>query len=388
MAEHVTRRIQLPTGTLEIAVEDCLFDIDALIGFAARSNAKRGFLFLSKVLGKHWPVSPGDMQEVHTALAESIPLDLPGPVVFIAMAETAIGLGQGVFEAYLRDWPGGQSMFIHTSRYHVPGTSLIEFEEAHSHAPHQFLHMPNDPQLRELLYTAKSLVLLDDEVTTGNTFLNLTNAFRTLNPSIRHVHLTTITSFIGKEATTSLSSRFGLPVTMGCVLSGWHTFAADHFSSAAPSHFFGRDVEHGASAMFGRVGAVKTLSVPADLVESLLEQIGSGENVLVLGTGEFMHPAFVLGRALEIRGVNVMIQSTTRSPILTWGAVSHSRIFPDNYSEGVINYLYNVHSGQYDHVFICHETPPDSALQQLAGSLGGRLFYFKSESAIEEIPVR
>lgn len=388
MAAQVTRRVELPTGALEIAVEESLFDIDALIGFAARANAKRGFLFLSKVLGKHWPVSPRDMQEVQTALAESIPVDLPGPVVFIAMAETAIGLGQGVFEACLRAWPRRQAMFIHTSRYSVPGMSLIEFEESHSHAPRQFLHMPNDPELREMLCTAKSLVLLDDEVSTGNTFLNLSKACRTLNPSIRHVHLSTITNFMGKDATADLSARFGLPVTMGAVLSGRYTFATDHISPADPCQFFEVDAERGASAMFGRVGIVKPLAVPADLVDRLLEQISPGESVLVLGTGELMHPAFVLGRALEIRGVDVMVQSTTRSPILTWGAVRHARTFPDSYGEGIANYLYNVFSGQYDHVFICHETLPGGALQKLASSLGGRLFHFKSDSAIEEVPVR
>ncbi|UUZ56586.1 TRSP domain-containing protein [Massilia sp. H-1] len=79
-----------------------------------------------------------------------------------------------------------------------------------------------------------------------------------------------------------------------------------------------------------------------------------------------MHAAYLLGSALEERGITVAVQSTTRSPILKWGAVSAALAFPDNYGEGVTNFLYNVTPGQYDHVFICHETAPNEALYQLA----------------------
>ena len=44
---------QMPTGELTLKVDDARFPLDWLVGFAARANAKRGFLFLSKVLGKH-----------------------------------------------------------------------------------------------------------------------------------------------------------------------------------------------------------------------------------------------------------------------------------------------------------------------------------------------
>lgn len=101
-----------------------------------------------------------------------------------------------------------------------------------------------------------------------------------------------------------------------------------------------------------------------------------------------MHMAFLLGRGLQAHGVDVMVQSSTRSPILQWGAVSHTLCFPDNYGEGIANFLYNVSPGQYDHVFICHETPPNAALHQLAQAVGGRLFHFLSEHHIEEIFVR
>ena len=94
--------VDLPTGRLDIKVFGTVMPLQEICGFAARQNPKRGFLFVSKVLGKHIPVRPSKVREVHTRLAAQIPADLPGPVVVIGMAETAICLGNGVFDEYVR----------------------------------------------------------------------------------------------------------------------------------------------------------------------------------------------------------------------------------------------------------------------------------------------
>ncbi|MEJ2793830.1 phosphoribosyltransferase domain-containing protein [Iodobacter sp. LRB] len=389
MSRPESIKVELPTGLMELNVDAGAFSVDELMGFAARANAKRGFLFLSKVLGKHWPVRPALMRKIHENLAGQVPAGLPGPVVFIAMAETAIGLGQGVFEAYKNAHPDTEALFLHTSRYHVGGAEIIEFAEAHSHAPRQFLHMPQDARLRALLLNAKSLVLVDDEASTGNTFLNLSNACRVLNPNIGHVHLATITNFMGKAANEALSQRFGIPVSIAASLSGEYVFTAgDLQPSSRAAQVFEAHADRGANGGFGRLGLDRALAAPDSLAKKLAAAIGADERVLVLGTGEFMHPAYLLGSALEALGCDVQVQSTTRSPILKWGAVSHALSFADNYGEGVENYIYNVTLGQYDHVLVCHETPPNQALQRIAQAVGGRLFHFLSENHIEEISVR
>lgn len=377
----------MPTGHLTLSVDAARFPLDALLGFAARANARRGFLFLSKVLGKHWPATPQAMAAIHADLAAQIPPDLPGPAVFIAMAETGIGLGQGVYEAYLRANPGRRALFLHSSRYRVGDTPYFEFEESHSHAPRQFLQLSDEAEA--LFAAARSLVLIDDEASTGNTFVNLAAVCRARNPLFEHVHLSVITNFLGGEANAALPQRFGLPVSLGAALSGRYSFAAGATpAAAAPAQRFEADAERGASAAFGRIGVAHALAAPHALAARLAADIAPGETVLVLGTGEFMHPAFLLARALEALGATVLVQSTTRSPILAWGAVGHIVGCLDNYGEGVANYLYNVAPGQYRHVFICHETPVNDALFDLAGQLDGRLFHFQSESQIEEIPVR
>jgi hypothetical protein len=379
--------VELPTGTLELRVAGSEFAPDSLLGFAARDNAKRGFLFLSKVLGKHWPVTPQRMAEIHESLAAGVP-ELPGPVVFISMAETGIGLGQGMFEAWQRAHPDQPALFLHTTRYRVGDEPLIEFEEAHSHAPRQFLHWPADPAQRALFAGMRSLVLVDDEASTGNTFVNLLNACREVQPDISHLHLAVITNFMGEQGVAALAERCALPMTLGACLHGSYRFTPGAMESgAAPAQRFDADAERGASDQFGRRGRTTPLRLPRALVSALAAGIGAGQTVLVLGTGEFMHAAYALGAGLARDGVEVMVQSTTRSPIRRWGAVAHTLAFADNYGEGIPNFLYNVAPGQYDHVFICHETPPNAALFELAALLKARLFHFKSEALIEEIPV-
>lgn len=377
------RQIALPTGHLEVTLTQGEAELDTLLGFAARANAKRGFLFLSKVLGKHWPVKPSVMQSVHARMAANVPAS-SGPVVFIAMAETAIGLGQGVFEAWLRAHPGRDALFIHTSRYRVGTTPIIEFEEAHSHAPRQFLHMPQDAAQRALLESAGTLVLVDDEASTGNTFLNLSNACRRINPHLAQVHLSTIINFMGAAATEQLTQRFGLPVTLGALVAGEYSFApGESVATPLPAQLFDAQADRGASTVFGRLGVTRPLAIP----EASLGDIAPGARVLVLGTGEFMHAPALLAATLEQRGVDVVVQSTTRSPVLVWGAVASALAFPDNYGEGVGNFLYNVTPGQYDHVLICHETAPNAALRDLARLLHARLLHFVNETHVSEIPV-
>lgn len=378
----------LPTGRLEVELHQGVAELDDLLGFAARANAKRGFLFVSKVLGKHWPVRPQRMLDIHARLAAGVP-ETPGPVLFIALAETAVGLGQGVFETWLRTHPGQQALFLQTTRYRVGNGPIIEFEEAHSHAPRQFLHMPAAEHEQSLLRGARTIVLVDDEASTGNTFLNLTQACRRLNQDLAQVHLAVLANFMGAAATGALTARFGLPATLGALVAGAYRFTpADCPVDAAPAQRYDAQAERGASTVFGRLGLARALRAPEALADRLAATIAPGEPVLVLGTGEFMHASTLLGAALERRGLDVVVQSTTRSPILTWGAVGHALTFPDNYGEGIPNFIYNVAPGQYRHVLVCHETPAGAALHALARTLDARLFHYHTEDDVEEVPVR
>ncbi len=341
---------------------------------------------MSKVLRKHDPSTPSLMRHTHTLLAQQIPEHLSAPIIFIAMAETAIGLGQGVFDQFREMNPDVDAMFLHSTRYHISGYDLVEFEEAHSHAPRQFLHLPKDENLIRLFNSARSIVLIDDEASTGNTFANLISSCRVLNPNIESVHLSVITNFMGKEQSEpdSLSKRFGVNTSIGCVLTGKYSFApGEYLFPAEEAQSFSQNTLNGATHLFGRCGLTNQLTPSADFISTLSTHLSKEDKILLVGTGEFMHFPFVLGCCLEEQGFNVLVQSSTRSPILRWGGIAEKLSFSDNYNEGIKNFLYNVSPGQYDKVFICHETPVNDDLIAFANLLGANLLAI-TENEIEQ----
>ena len=179
-----TVTIKLDTGTLQLHVEPGRIPLKRLLGFAARVSSKRKFLLVSKVLGKHYPVSPKTMSWSYRALARAVLKSGVGDgSLWIGMAETATGLGYGVFEA--ASLAGVQNaLFIQTTRYHLNGIERLEFEEAHSHATDFFLYYPDHPDYRKQFLNAETLVLIDDEISTGKTFLRLIKAYQAVNPSV------------------------------------------------------------------------------------------------------------------------------------------------------------------------------------------------------------
>ena len=91
----------IPGGTLRITTEREELPLTDLLGFAARANPRRPFLFVSKVLGRHIPCRPRLMRDTYQRLAAPL-LDAPGPVWVIGLAETATGLGAGVADSLAR----------------------------------------------------------------------------------------------------------------------------------------------------------------------------------------------------------------------------------------------------------------------------------------------
>lgn len=371
-------RVGLETGTLEVRVREAAFPLSELCGFAARNNRKRGFLFLSKVLGKHWPAVPSRMRRIHEHLASRLALG-SGPWTFIAMAETATGLGQGVFEAALDLHPGARALFLHSTRYRVAGRPLLEFQEPHCHAPDQYLYEPVRPDHRTTFRTARELTVIDDEISTGTTLCNLVDAYRRRNPHLERVHFVSITNFSGTDSAERFSRRLGLPVHCVAALHADFDFQPAQSLEAEPAP---AAVGNNARAPgeiaedLGRFGIDRALCIPETDLDRLSADLRSGDRVLTLGTGEHMHSAFRVGLALEARGFDVAVQSTTRSPILVGADVERRLVFGDNYGEGIPNYLYNVAPGSFARTILCHETPSES-LGELIQQLGERCLTYR-----------
>ena len=103
---------ELSAGRIEVEVHRASMTPGSLFGFAERRNPKRAFLFVSNVLGRHVPVVPSAAAAAMQTLADLVPPDLPGPVLVVGMAETAIALtadqlGRADFSSAAADAPAG-----------------------------------------------------------------------------------------------------------------------------------------------------------------------------------------------------------------------------------------------------------------------------------------
>lgn len=419
--------VRLPTGTLSVRLDEAALPLEALCGFAARHNPRRGFLFVSKVLGKHWPTPAAQLIDVHDRLAaalieamseamdegsDAMPDVTPETcgiglrhggddgddgVVFIGMAETATGLGQGVFEACRRLLPDAPSAYLQTTRYALDGATPLRFEEAHSHATRQLLYVPEDTAARDVLQRARIVVLVDDEISTGNTLCNLLAALRERYPRIDRVVLVCLTDFSEGRTLAVMRALPGVRTARLVALArGSFRFDADPAFAALPPALAYADVgcrRHLIGRYSARLGTTRPLQLPepllrrcsdvvagmssiapevidADVVPLRAAPARHAARVLVVGTGEFMHPAAVLAHALQQRGARAWVQSTTRSPALPGHAIATTVTVADPYGEGIPNYLYNFDPLAYDAVLVVHEMAPDAQTRALCRTLG------------------
>lgn len=374
--DRMTRKnIELAAGTLSVAVDRSDFDLDWLCGFASRRNPKRPFLFVSRVLGRHLPVSPNDMRLVYRKLAAKLPRDLVGPVLVVGLAETAICLGQGVFDAWQDIRDEDDLLYIHSTRYRLRRPLLATFEESHSHATSHLIYQPEEETSRNLVKAGRTLLLIDDEASTGSTFLALAKALGESMPYLQDIVCVTITDWMGSERRNALAAQMPVRTRFVSLLEGGYGFeSSGSRPPLMPNVTGGGEEKDGLLPInWGRLGIRRSAPLPK-MAEKIVAR--PGETILVLGTGEFVYPPFLLAERLAHMGAEIRVQATTRSPILEGGAIKGVLEFPDSYQDGIPNYLYSVQPGQYDSVYVCYETPPETWQQGLLSALNAIPVYF------------
>ena len=345
-----TLSIDLPTGTLDL-VADGSGDIVRYCDVAARANPKRGFLIVSKVLGRHLPARPQAMRGAMDALGAMLPSDLPGPIVCIGMAETATALGQGVFAAYRAAHPAEDMVYLQSSRQVVQGAQLVaSFEEGHSHATTHLVQVA-DPVLYETMRAARTLIIIDDECSTGGTFLAVGKAMAPVMPKLEQMATCCITDW-SDRAYIDRMPRPCRPVSM---LSGAMTWTAAT-DGTAPVLAAGSNVPGHAPAtgMKSRSG----LSAPEAAARRSVA-VSPGERVLVLGEGEHSYEALRVAEEIEAAGGIAAIQCITRSPALPGAAMQSVSMFRDSYGSGAPCFLYNILAHDPDRIVIVAEMLAD-----------------------------
>lgn len=365
--------IPIQAGQLTVTVRQEELPLEHCLTYATRQNPKRLYLFVSKVLGKHWPVRPSAMRDVHLRLAIKM-IDLPGPVLVIGMAETATALGRGVAEEMALRAGRDDILYLQTTRCRLPRPLAFEFDEHHSHAPDHAVYRP-DPTLQPLFQGARSLILVDDEISTGRTLLELARAYLRINPGIEHVALACIANWLSPAQQRNLAEILQRPTQCPALIEGVFDFTPDlqfpppmlPSTSACPN----RDHDDWTTdpARTGLIAGRWSLSKDCCTLWETLKTKASEQPLAMIGTGEYAYTPFRIALALEEEGYDVRYQSTTRSPILIGDAIARRCEFADPYHAGIANYLYNLDPDRLP--IILYEHPALPAAQGLAETIGG-----------------
>ena len=381
------------------------YQLEDLLGFAQRINPKRAFLFVSKVLGRHIPVAPSTMRHAFTDLANLVPDDLPEPILVIGMAETAVGLSAGVHQALQTRYP--QALLLNSTRHAQHDDShdkskhslLTTFSEDHSHASQHLIYQSADNVTQAQLLASKTLIMVDDEASTGNTCVNVVTALR--NAGLDHleqVHLTTLVDWslnqerhqhqdtadsddtvfdqIAKRLPNIKFQRHHLlsgawtwtdapnpePITMPSVdttEAGSHTLGDTGNWGRFPT----LDSTDGFDNYLLKFQtAFKVFNKQAQSEKEQFDKKQLPKRILVLGSNEFVWLPFLLAEWLETQTQNstVNFSALTRSPIALGGAITTMLSFSDNYGLGMTNFAYNVEPNDWDLIVLCVETSADS----------------------------
>lgn len=353
------KHIDLSRGRISLTVNHHhpRWHLDDLLDFAERINPKRAFLFVSKVLGKHIPVAPSVMQKSYQDLATLIPKDLSYPISVIGMAETAVGLGAGIYRELKQDF-GQNAIFLTTTRHpteNLPTLGL--FLEEHSHAQDQFILSSHDTLKHQHILNSKTLILVDDEISTGQTFRNLILSLK--KSGLEQIERIILVSLVDWSEQHLVTDDLDIPVEVVSLLQGhWHWEQNNKIIDIQMPNVSSTQQQSQkiiAPSDWGREPTfLNCLAWPQ------IQSIQAHQKVLVLGSGEFSWVPFLMAEQLEKEGIQVYFSSTTRSPIMHGHAIESICLFKDNYGLDINNYAYNVNHQQFDRVFLVIETTKES----------------------------
>lgn len=364
------------------------FDEKDLVRIAKRdNNTRRPYLFVNPLQGKHIPAKPSQCFELFSALGEILKKRFPNEkLLLIGFAETATAIGAALAVSL-----ENVLYYIHTTREDVAG-GYIQFSEVHSHAAEQRLVSDN---LSEYINASQRIVFVEDEVTTGNTILNLINALRQRYGGLKFGVVSILNSMdaetLGRFRERGTDFLYLLKIDKSGVEETPCGFEFDKRLTIEPKFLEPAGNEFAVlGKMDPRIGLrpAEYMEACRKLVAECLSRVENlaGKDVLVLGSEEFMFPPMLLALEIEKRyNAAVRFHATTRSPILPGTGEDYplnSRFALKSVYDGERNvFLYNLR--KYDVVIWLFdaESPSEAGIHSLCGAVqnacGGRLYIFR-----------
>ena len=326
-----------------------------LVRIAKReNNTRRKYLVVNRLQGKHIPVSPKEALQMFRSLAELIKEAYPSErLLMVGFAETATAVGAAVAIEC-------QAAYMQTTREVIDGVDYLYFSESHSHATEQKLVKTD---LDKIIGKTDRIVFIEDEVTTGNTILNIVRLIQKTYAQPVSFAVASILNGMNEEA---LENYKNLKIPVHYLVKTAHdtyTEIAEQYQADGTCHICTKPQEKEVEQqkevqqqiemqqtkeaqqpievqeISGWINArrLHTADTYKQACEQLWQEIQqkygytkytketeTGRRILVLGTEEFMYPALYVGAKLEEAGYTVRMHATTRSPI----AVSKEEKYP------------------------------------------------------------
>ncbi|MFI6570922.1 phosphoribosyltransferase [Nocardia fluminea] len=304
--------------------------IGALVQPGLRRNPRRAHLLVSTVLGKHLPTDPRIVIGAGNRLADLVREVLGDrEAVVLGFAETATGLGHCVAARI------DAGCYLHSTRRHESrATTLTGFEEGHSHATSHLLQ----PAPAAIFANDLPLVLVDDEISTGDTAIDAVRALHAFAPRSHYVLASLVDMRTPADRTKfeAAAAELGARIDTVCLASGRTELPAGLIDTvtalpdpqlnpvATEPGSYGRielswpaDVPEG-----GRHGILRADNAAFDVaVKSVADEVNTrldaefaGRPVIVIGHEELMYLPLRLAADLADAGTPTRFQTTTRSP--------------------------------------------------------------------------
>lgn len=347
-----------------------------LVEIAKReNNNKRKYLVVNRLQGKHIPVSPSKAFTMFDELAELVGNCYEDErLLLVGFAETATAIGSALAIKL-------NTYYMQTTRENIEGVEYLYFSESHSHATEQKL-VKTDLDL--VVDKIDRIVFVEDEVTTGNTILNIIRIIEevynaNLNKKLQF-SVASLLNGMNEEAEAIYRNR-NIPIHFLVKTNhDAYTKIAEQYQEDGVYYpvnvqeknmqknsvqdnniIVSKHVVAGCKNARRLIDAAEYELACKKLFEAIMEddeiQIQNADNakrILVIGTEEFMYPAMYVAKKLEEQGNFVNCHSTTRSPI----AISSAEEYPlheryelrSMYDKDRVTFLYDI--AKYDEVFI------------------------------------
>jgi len=329
--------VNIIAGCLEVNLTQETMPLETLLTFASRENPKRGYLFVSKVLGKHIPSPPSHMRAVQNALAEKISLNDP-QILVVGMAETAIALAGGVAHSLLQQNPDVDVIYTQTTRHTLTQPIAFTIDENHSHAPNHIVYqMP--ASLNEVAKQTRHAIIVDDEISTGRTLQVLSKKLKEHYPQLEKITWVSIANWLtDTQQQAHRAMLVGLDIEFISLLAGHFSFQQHaQFNPKLPTNIDGGITKIQARKDTGRMG----LRINQQSYR-MMPPPEKSEPMVIVGQGEFVLQPYLWAEALEKEGMDVLFQSTTRSPIISGDAIQRKIEFSNTNTPSTTQFCYNL----------------------------------------------